>query len=126
MNTTDLTGEFEDRNFVVTRGDSRISVQIARNPHTSAFTRERRFLIDDDDSPHKLAYLLTKPLKRGLTYNNEGTYKFVLQEVTATEYDNHELGLADYYHYFPKDTDVPSVDPPSADDDSTGGKKVWI
>lgn len=121
-----LTGEYEDRNFVVTRGDSRISVQIAKNKHTSVLDRENRFLIDDEDSPHKLAYLLTKPFKKGLTFNGEGTFKFVLQEVTATEYDNHELGIADYYVHFPtneKDDDV-SVDDKTNED--TTGKKVWI
>lgn len=104
-NITDLTGELEDRNFIVTRGDSRISVQIAKNAYTDALDRENRFLIDDDDSPHKLSYQLTKPLKKGLVYNGDGTYKFVLQEVTATEFDNHELGIADYYHHFPKVVD---------------------
>lgn len=121
-----LTGEYEDRNFVVTRGDSRISVQLAKNKYTSILDRESRFLIDDDDSPHKLAYLLTKPFKKGATYNGEGTYKFVLQEVTATEYDNHELGIADYYHHFPKKDDIPVVDDDKPDTDETDGKKVWL
>lgn len=124
-----LTGEYEDRNFVVTRGDSRISMQIARNKYTVAFNREHRFLIDDADSPHKLAYLLTKPLKRGLTYNNKGTFKFVLQEVTATEFDNHELGIADYYKYFPKKDgdDIPEHFPDADDKNPPPEKKeVWI
>lgn len=114
---------------MVTRGDSRISVQIARNKHTVAFNRERRFLIDDPESPHKLAYLLTKPLKRGLTYKNSGTFKFVLQEVTATEFDSHEFGIADYYHYFQKDgvCDVPEDIPDIADKAPPPEKKeVWI
>lgn len=98
-----LTGELEDRTFIVTRGDSRISMTIARNRDTIKFNREQRFLIDDPDSPHKLAYLLTKPLKLGGTYNNQGVFKFVLQEVTATDDDNHALGIADYYKYFPRD-----------------------
>lgn len=121
-----LTGEYEDRNFVVTRGDSRISVQLAKNRYTSVLNRESRFLIDDEDSPHKLAYLLTKPFKKGATYNGKGTYKFVLQEVTATEYDNHELGIADYYHHFPKKDDVPSIDDTKPDIEEIDGKKVWI
>lgn len=121
-----LTGEYEDRNFVVTRGDSRISVQIAKNKYTTVFDRESRFLIDDEDSPHKLAYLLTKPFKKGATYNGEGTYKFVLQEVTATEYDNHELGIADYYYHFPKENDTQSVANSNTDIEQTDGKKVWI
>lgn len=106
-----LTGEYEDRNFVVTRGDSRIAMTISRNQDTIKFDRERRFLIDDPDSPHKLAYLLTKPLKLGSTYNNEGVFKFVLQEVTATDDDNHVLGIADYYKYFPREPLKP--EPPS-------------
>lgn len=132
-----LTGELEDRNFVVTRGDSRISVQLARNKYTIALSRKNRFLIDDDDSPHKLSYLLTKPLKCGLTYNNDGTFKFVMQEVTATEYDNHDLGIADYYRYFERDMSEKNVEATNCDEtedspseqNNTGsqnGKKVWI
>lgn len=121
-----LTGEYEDRNFVVTRGDSRISVQLAKNKHTCVLDRENRFLIDDEDSPHKLAYLLSKPFKKGATYNGEGTYNFVLQEVTATEYDNHELGIADYYHHFPKEKDAQMTDTSEQESDTQEGKKVWI
>lgn len=121
-----LTGEYEDRNFVVTRGDSRISVQLAKNKYTNLLNRENRFLIDDEDSPHKLAYLLTKPFKKGATINGEGTFKFVLQEVTATEYDNHELGIADYYQYFPKGDESVDTTPSDVQVDDTGGKKVWI
>lgn len=123
-----LTGEYEDRNFVVTRGDSRIAITIARNEYTVKFNRECRFLIDDPESEHKLAYLLTKPLKLGATFNNKGVFKFVLQEVTATEHDNHELGIADYYKYFPK-TSVADENIPTTPDGSTSdgtGKKVWL
>lgn len=124
-----LTGEYEDRNFVVTRGDSRIAVTIARNEHTVRLDRENRFLIDDPDSPHKLAYLLTKPLKLGLTFNERGVYKFVLQEVTGTINDNHELGIADYYKYFEKETEYPEerstvIDPNNIDERT--GKAVWL
>lgn len=103
-----LTGELEDRNFVVTRGDSRVAMTIARNDDTIKFARDMRFLIDDPDSRLKLAYLLTKPLKLGGTYNKCGVYKFVLQEVTSTEDDNHVLGIADYYKYYPREPVEPS------------------
>ena len=125
-----LTGELEDRNFVVTRGDSRISIQIARNKYTVAFGREQRFLVDDPDSPHKLSYQLTKPLKVGTTYNQQGTMKFVLQEVTATEDDNHELGIADYFKYYPKgsfvDSTIPSEPVINPSNSELGGRKVWL
>lgn len=132
LNISDLTGEYEDRNFVVTRGDSRISMTIAKNADTAKFGREHRFLIDDPDSGDKLAYLLTKPLKVGKTFNGSGVYAFVLQEVVSTDDDNMELGIADYYKHFPKaaqpnpDTDT---DPDGTDKDSistNSGKKVWL
>lgn len=103
-----LTGELEDRNFIVTRGDSRVAMTIARNDDTVKFARDMRFLIDDPDSRLKLAYLLTKPLKLGGTYNQCGVFKFVLQEVTSTEDDNHVLGIADYYKYYPREPVEPS------------------
>lgn len=118
-NTTDLTGELEDRSFTTTRGDSRIAMTITRNRYTVNFDRENRFLIDDPDTKHKLSYLLTKPLKLGAAYNGKGVYKFVLQEVTATEYDNHELGIADYY----KDT---TINPAAERIDEKTGKRVWL
>lgn len=123
-----LTGEYESRGFVVTRGDSRIGVTIARNEYTVAFNRNNRFLIDDPDTPHKLSYLLTKPLKLGHIFNKEGCFKFVMQEVTATEYDNHELGIADYYKYFPNDRPTVVAQPdkkvePIVDE---SGKRGWL
>lgn len=123
-----LTGEYEDRNFVVTRGDSRISVQLAKNKFTNVLNRENRFLIDDEDSPHKLAYLLTKPFKKGAIYNGDGTFKFVLQEVTATDYDNHELGIADYYRHFPKkiDDNIIAEEIGRPKDEQVEEKKVWL
>lgn len=105
-----LTGEYEDRRFITSRGDSRIAMTIAKNEHTAKFGRENRFLIDEPDSAEKLAYLLTKPLKTGKTYQGEGVYSFVLQESVSTDNDNLELGIADYYKHFPKDdagADVP-------------------
>lgn len=121
-----LTGELEDRNFIATRGDSRIAMTIARNELTVKFDREDRFLIDDPESDHKLAYILSKPLKLGATFNNKGVFKFVLQEVTATGDDNHELGIADYYKHFPKNI-VDGNEPAEPDDtDTDTGKKVWL
>lgn len=124
-----LTGEMEDRQYVVTRGDSRIAMTISKNDKTVLFNRESRFLIDDVDSPHKLAYLLTKPLKLGLEYNDEGCFKFVLQEVTSTANDNHELRIADYYKYFPREEqdfinqrDI--INPDNINPDT--GKEVWL
>lgn len=121
-----LTGEFEDRMFMTTRGDSRLSVTIARNQYTAALTRENRFVIDDPESAEKLTYLLTKPLKLGssFTYGEngeyEGVYKFVMQEVTATTFDNMELGIADYYKYFDRDSEDDD-DPDDEPEDITGG-----
>lgn len=117
-----LTGEYEDRNFIVTRGDSRISMTIAKNEHTVKFGRENRFLIDDPDAGDKLAYMLTKPLKVGKSYNGEGIYAFVLQEVVSTKDDNMELSIADYYQHFPKENTDEDEDSSSDND----GRQVWL
>lgn len=96
---------------------------ISKNEHTVKFGRNNRFLIDDPDASDKLAYLLTKPLKTGKTYQGAGVYSFVLQEVVSTENDNMELGIADYYKHFPKEPE--QGDNPDNPDEDTG-KKVWI
>lgn len=130
LNITDLTGEYEDRNFVASRGDSRIAMTIARNNQTLKFTRDYRFLIDDPESPRKLAYTLSKPLKLGWSFNQQGAFKFVLQEVNSTDNDELNLGIADYYKHFPKETTVDPEDDSNnssgVDSDESAGKKVWL
>lgn len=120
-----LTGEYEDRNFVVTRGDSRISMTLARNQETVRLDRSNRFLIDDMEAPIPLAYALTKPLKLGGSYNDMGVFKFVLQEVTTTDDDNFELRIADYYKHFEREQANEPEDIPDEPGDG-GGKKVWL
>lgn len=119
-----LTGEIEDRNFVVTRGDSRMALIISRNIETLKFNRKCRFLIDDLDSSEQLAYTLSKPLKVGQVYNGKGVFGFVLQEVQTTDDDNLELGIADYYKHFNKDN-TPIVDV-NKDQTTETGKKEWL
>ena len=119
-----LTGELEDRQFIVTRGDSRMALIISRNEETVKLNRDYRFLIDDPDSQEQLAYALTKPLKVGQVYNGKGVFGFVLQEVQTTDDDNLELGIADYYKHFNKD-DTPIVDSEEENVTETG-KKVWL
>lgn len=123
LNAMDLTGEYEDRNFVVTRGDSRISVTIARNKETVRLDRTNRFIIDDVDSPSPLAYALTKPLKLGSVYNKTGVFKFVLQEVVRTVNDIADEGIADYYQHFVDSSPEPQEPKPV---DNEGRKKVWL
>ena len=51
----------------------------------------------------------------------------MLQEVTATEFDNHELGIADYYRYFPKESSEDgSTENTENIETKTDRKKVWI
>lgn len=125
-----MTGEYEDRNFIVTRGDSRIAMTIARNNDTLKFNRQSRFLIDDPEVETKTSYLLTKPLKIGHIYNNTGVYLFVLQEVVSTDDDNHSLGIADYYKFFPKDITSDGVETESVIDPENNidenGRQVWL
>lgn len=134
LNVMDLTGELEDRQFIVTRGDSRIAITIAKNSHTVKLGRRHRFLVDDDDDMEKMAFALTKPLKFAGVYGGKGVYKFVLQEVNTTDDDNQELGIADYYQHFTHETDA-NGDPivrenttelPEIPSDGTSGRGRWL
>lgn len=118
-----LTGEFEDRYFITARGDSRIAVTLARNRYTKKLGRENRFLIDDPESELKLAYTLSKPFKLTGTYNSQGVYKFVLQEVETTENDNQDLMIADYYKFFPREDEW---EEDGEEESGTSGKKAWL
>lgn len=126
-----LTGEYEDRDFFVTRGDSRIAMTIAKNEFTEKFNREDRFLIDDPKSSIVLAYTLSKPLKLNNIFNEHGVYKFVLQEVVNTDNDNFGLMVADYYKYHLRDgigdnsTDTVESGTEDVATDTTG-RKVWF
>ena len=97
-----LTGELEDRHFIATRGDTRLSVTISRTPDALRLDRTTRFIIDDPDCHEHLAYVLTKPLRMGQVFNSNGVYSFIMQEVETTDDDNLDLLIADYYKYFPR------------------------
>ena len=122
-----LTGEYGDNDFIVVRGDSRISLTLAKDEYSIQLNRNNRFLIDDYDSKNVLAYRLTKPFKLGGSYNGEGVLNFVLTECNTEDSDNIELHIANYYDHFPKEKpDEP--DTPSGDNtpDVPDGKKVWF
>lgn len=123
-----LTGDYSDRDFVVTRGDSRISLTLPKDRETIRLERENRFIIDDYDAPQPLAYRLTKPFKLGGTFNGEGVLRFVLTECNTEDTDNLELHIPNYYKYFPKKEVVggeisdiePNTPPPPH------GKETWL
>ena len=129
-----LTGEYGDNDFIITRGDSRISLAIQKDEYTIRLNRDNRFLIDDYASPNVLAYRLTKPFKLGGSYDESGVLYFVLQECNTEDTDNFELHIANYYDHFPRGEDVTKPDDcVQADDDVQGkndseqnGKKVWL
>lgn len=122
-----LTGEFSDKNFVVSRGDARVTITLPLDKQSLALNRESRFLIDDYGSEGVLAYRLTKPLKLGGSFNGAGVLRFVLVECNTEDTDNFDLHIANYYKYFPRegnDTVAASYDnAPQLDHD---GKRVWL
>lgn len=120
-----LTGEFEDRDFISTRGDTRLSVIVSRTEDTLNLDRTTRFIIDDPDCHEHLAYVLTKPLRMGSTYNGNGVFAFVMQEVETTDNDDLENLIADYYKYHP-DPSRPHPDLPNGGSDPNGTRKVWL
>lgn len=125
-----LTGETEgysnDVNLYV--GDTRITVTVPRNYYTARFTRDQRFLIDDPDSRSVLAYRMSKPFKIGGVYNGKGVMAFVLTEENTTDNDNLELRIADYYKYFPRESEPSAEVEPDASIVAAqqNGKKVWL
>lgn len=117
-----LTGEYGDRNYVVVRGDSRMSLTLPRDPETIKLNRKNRFLLDDYDSANTLAYRLTKPLKLGKNYGGEGVLAFVLSECNTEDSDNLELNIPNYYDYFPRTASAEVPTPaPAADEPQKEG-----
>lgn len=132
LNITDLTGEYGDREFIMIRGDSRLTLILPRDKETLRLNRGSRFLIDDEGSPNVLAYRLTKPFKLGGSFAGNGVLSFVLTECNTEDTDNLELHIANYYDYFPKSAE-PEVEPPIMEGHITqerpgdsAAKKVWM
>ena len=124
-----LTGELEDRDFIATRGDTRLSVVVSRTEETLKLDRTTRFIIDDPECHEHLAYVLTKPLRMGSTYNGDGVFNFVVQEVETTDNDDLELLVADYYKYHPRPSTPDGTGSPNVGNggsDPQGTRKVWI
>lgn len=128
LNTMDLTGEYGDSFFILTRGDTRISIVLPLDSETAKLDRENRFLVDTQGSKEVLAYRLTKPYKLGGSYDGNGIITFVLSECNREDDDNIELRIANYYRYFSR-KELPDPTSPSTPDpnpDTPSGKKVWL
>ena len=119
-----MTGVFSDRLFITEVGDTRIAITIQRNEHTAKMIRQTRILVDDPLSDRKMAFDLTKPLKVGWRYNEDGVYKFVLSECNTTDYDNFELMIPDYYKYFPREDGT--MMPVTEEKQTIGERSSWI
>lgn len=98
-----LTGEYGDNEYILTRGDTRITVTLPIDEYTIKLNRKNRFLIDNFNSPTVLAYELTKPFKLGGTYGHGGVLSYVMQECNTEDTDNFELHIANYYKHFPRE-----------------------
>lgn len=82
-------------------GDARIAITIGKDKDTIELGRGKRFLVDDLDAKAPLAYQITKPNKLYNVYDNEGVFRFILNEVNMTDDDNVESRIADYYNWKP-------------------------
>lgn len=121
-----LTGEYGDSDYIIVRGDSRITVTLPKDKYTIRLNRDSRFLIDDYGSPNVLAYRLTKPFKLGGSYGEDGIVSFVMQECNTEDTDNFELHIANYYDHFPRDGASHAKETPQQSDKDKSGKKVWL
>lgn len=95
-----LYGEWSDNDLIVTRGDTRLYVTIAKDQYTSKLEREDRFIIDDEDADTPLTYRLTKPLKTGFIYGDSDVFCFIMMECASEDDDNPTLRIANYYKYY--------------------------
>ena len=126
-NTTDLTGEFGDKDMAMLRGDSRVSMTITKDEYTLKFGRNSRFIIDDYGSPDPLAYRMTKPYKLGGSFDENGVLRFVLTECNVEADDNIELHIPDYYTYFPREEEVFNHSPALIESQiPSEERRVWI
>lgn len=125
--TGETQGSYNDTDLYT--GDTRITLRLPRNRYTVKIDRSSRFLIDDPGAPNGeniFAYRVTKPYKVGGVYNGKGVMAFVLTEENTTVYDNLDLRIADYYRFFPRETDTGDPAPAPAPDPPQTGKKVWL
>ena len=85
-----------DHNTVMTIGDARLALTIAKDDATKKFKRGTRFIIDDVDADEALAYEITKSNRLFNLYDDIGIYRFILNEVVLTDDDNMDIRVADY------------------------------
>ena len=91
-----LTGE--QQRELMSYGDSRAQLIIAKDEETAQLHRGHRFLIDENGLEKPLAFVLTKPNRISMQYKGYGVYRHMLTEDQFNpKADNAELMIADYY-----------------------------
>lgn len=73
---------------LMTIGDARIALTIGKDEDTIELKRGYRFLVDDVDTDYPLAYQITKSNKLFNVYNEEGVFRFILNEVEMIDEDD--------------------------------------
>lgn len=107
-----LIGEASSRydNLMVI-GDARIAITIGKDEDTVQLTRGLRFLVDDTDVDDPLAYEITKPNRFFNNYEDEGVFRFILNEVVRNKGDHLSEQIADYTTWMPpRETDGDHID----------------
>lgn len=99
-----LVGENEKK--MITVGDSRMSVTVAKDHDTDTITRGTRFLIDDPDTLQKVAYEVTKVDRVTGILDGSGIYKFLVCETNVRETDDTAEMVPDNSTYHPGDPEV--------------------
>lgn len=129
----------EKSNQLMSIGDARMALTIGKDEDTIGLKRGMRFLIADLDQTEVLAYQITKPNTLFNIYENEGVFRFIMNEVNLTDNDNTELRIADYYSWMPhipRDNDHVNPDIPiediveaakqKASEEPDDDKGVWL
>jgi len=87
---------------LMTVGDSRIAVTVGKDADTIELGRGARFLIDDPDVENPSVYQITKANRFFNTSNDEGVFRFILNEVALTPQDHVEQRIANYTDWEPE------------------------
>lgn len=85
----------ENTKKMMTIGDARMSLTIAKDDETKRLHTGTRMFLGDPDAEQAMAYEITKPNTLYNVYNGEGVYRYILNQVVIVDEDDTGERMAD-------------------------------
>lgn len=82
---------------VVTLGDARMALTLAKDSETQRLRTGTRIILGDPEAEQRLAFEITKPNTLYNVYNGAGVYRFILTQVVLVDEDNVADQVANAY-----------------------------